>query len=77
MQTENGGEFVILQLKYYCGDRGISLITPVAYNLAQNGQAERQNWTHIKGARTMLKDLELGRDGPVGQSYLDSRIHSQ
>jgi len=34
----------------------------VAYNPELNGHAKRQNRTHIKGARIMLKDLDLGKD---------------
>src|SRR5882724_1144117 len=60
--TDNGGEFVNNQLQEYCQSRGISLITSVAYNPELNGCAERRNRTHIEGARTMLKDSELGKD---------------
>jgi len=60
--TDNGGEFVNQQLQTYCQNHGISLVTSVAYNPELNGRAERQNQTHIEGARTMLKDLQLGKD---------------
>src|SRR5882724_10405435 len=51
LRTDNGGEFVNQQLQEYCQDRGISLITSVAYNPELNGRAERQNWMHMEGAR--------------------------
>jgi len=62
LQTDNDREFINHQLQEYCQGCGISLITSVMYNPELNGHAERQNCTHIEGARTMLKDLELGKD---------------
>jgi len=62
LRTDNGGEFVNTQLQTHCRERGISLITSVAYNPELNGRAERRNRTHIEGTRTMLKDSELGKD---------------
>jgi len=62
LRTDNGGELVNHRLQEYCQGRGITMITSVAYNLELNGHAERRNRTHIEGARTMLKDSELGKD---------------
>src|SRR5882724_3426180 len=62
LRMDNGWEFVNHQLQEYCWDRGISSITSVAYNPELNGRAERRNRTHIEGARTMLKDSDLGKD---------------
>ena len=62
LRTDNGSEFLNHQLENYCQDRGISLITSVAYNPELNGRAERRNRTHIEGTRTMLKDSQLGKD---------------
>src|SRR6266481_5957855 len=62
LRTDNGGEFVNGPLQSHCRERGISLITSVAYNPELNGRAERRNRTHIEGARMMLKDSELGKD---------------
>jgi len=61
LKSDNGGEFVNNRLQSHCQDRGISLITSVAYNPELNGCAKRRNQTHIEGARTMLKDSELGK----------------
>ena len=61
LRTDNGSKFVNTQLQTHCQNRGISLVTSVAYNPELNGRAKRQNRTHIEGARTMLKDSELGR----------------
>src|SRR5882724_4875498 len=62
LRMDNGGEFVNTQLQTHCRERGISMITSVAYNPELNGRAERRNRTHIEGTRTMLKDSELGKD---------------
>jgi len=62
LQTDNSGKFINHQLQGYFQGCGISLITSVAYNPKLNGWAERQNHTHSEGARTMLKDSELGKD---------------
>jgi len=62
LQTDNGGEFVNGPLQNHCWEHGISLITSVAYSPELNGHAEWRNRTHIEGARTMLKDSELGKD---------------
>ena len=62
MQTENGSEFVNTQLQMHCQGHSIFLVTSVAYNPELNGHAKRQNYTHIKGTRTMLKDSKLGKD---------------
>jgi len=61
-QTDNGGEFVNTQLQMHCQERGISLITSIAYNPELNGRVERRNHMHIEGTRTMLKDSKLGKD---------------
>jgi len=62
LKTDNGGEFTNNELQTYCRDRGITSIMSVAYNPELNGHAERRNRTHIEGARTMLKDSDLGKD---------------
>ena len=61
-KTDNGGEFINHELQKHCENRGISVSTSVAYNPELNGHAERRNRTLIEGARTMLKDSELGKD---------------
>ena len=60
--TDNGGEFINRPLQDHCWEHRISLITSVAYNPELNGCAKWWNRTHIKGARTMLKDSESGKD---------------
>src|SRR6266481_7817573 len=45
--TDNGGEFVNGPLRSHCRERGISLITSVAYNPELTGHAEHWNRTHI------------------------------
>ena len=40
LQTDNGGEFVNAQLQMHCQNRGISLVTSIAYNLELTGHAE-------------------------------------
>src|SRR5882672_2729442 len=62
LRTDNGGEFINNKLQAYCQDRGITSTTSVAYSPELNGRAERRNRTHIEGARTMLKDSDLGKD---------------
>ncbi len=62
LRTDNGGEFINGPLQNHCRERGIALITSVAYNPELNRRAERRNRTHIEGARTMLKASELGKD---------------
>jgi len=59
---DNSGEFVNNDLQTHWRERGIASITSVAHNPELNGRAERRNRTHIEGARTMLKDLDLGKD---------------
>jgi len=62
LKTNNRGEFINQELKSHCHSRGISLMTSVPYSLELNGQAERQNRMHVEGARTMLRDSDLGKD---------------
>jgi transposase InsO family protein len=62
LKTDNGSEFINNKLHKYCQERGISITTSVPYNPEQNGCAERRNRTLIEGARTMLKDSDLGKD---------------
>ena len=62
LRTDNGGEFINHELQNHCLNRGISVLTSVAYNPELNGRAERRNRTLIEGTRTMLKDSELGKD---------------
>ena len=62
LRTDNGGEFLNHELQSHCRDRGITISTSVAYNPEMNGRAERRNRTLVEGARTMLKDSELGKD---------------
>ena len=62
LKTDNGGEFINNKLRKYSQEKGILIMTSVAYNPKLNGHAERQNRTLVEGARTMLKDLEFGKD---------------
>jgi len=62
LKMDIGGEFTNNELQTYCWDRGITSATSVTYNPELNGCSERPNRTHIEGARTMLKDLDLGKD---------------
>ena len=58
---DNGGEFLNNKFEKHCQDHGIMIMTLVAYTPEKTGSAERRNQVIIKGARTMLKDSELGR----------------
>ena len=62
LRTDNGSEFINSELQNYCQDRGITSTMSVAYNPELNGHAERRNRTLVEGARTMLKDSDLGKD---------------
>jgi len=62
LKMDNGGKFINTKLQTYCQERGITSSTSVAYYLELNGRAERQNRTHVKGAWTMLRDSDLGKD---------------
>ena len=62
LKTDNGGEFINTELQTYCRERGIASSTLVAYYPELNGRAKRQIRTHIKGAWTMLRDSNLGKD---------------
>ena len=62
LKTDNGGEFINAELQTYFQERGITSSTSVSYCPELNGRAERRNRTHIEGARTMLRDSDLGKD---------------
>ncbi|GKD19848.1 retrovirus-related pol polyprotein from transposon TNT 1-94, partial [Tanacetum coccineum] len=55
VQTDNGTEFVNQTLCEFYKNVGISYQTFVARTPQQNGVVERQNWTLVEAARTMLK----------------------
>ena len=62
LRADNRGEFLNDNLLEYCRDRGISIVTSIAHTPAMNGRAERRNRILTEGARTMLKDSDLGKD---------------
>jgi len=70
LKTDNGGEFVNSTLQKHCQERGITLMTSVAYNPELNGRAERRNRTHIEGARDNDQRFEVG-ERPLGRSYVN------
>ncbi|GJU50623.1 integrase, catalytic region, zinc finger, CCHC-type containing protein [Tanacetum coccineum] len=54
VRTDNGTEFVNQTLREWYENVGISHQTSVARTPQQNGVVERQNWTLVEAARTML-----------------------
>ena len=57
--SDNGGEYISNEFKYFCSKKGIrrELIAP--YNPQQNGVAERKNRTIVGVAQTMPHDQSL------------------
>ncbi|GKB70253.1 retrovirus-related pol polyprotein from transposon TNT 1-94 [Tanacetum coccineum] len=54
VRTDNGTEFVNQTLREWYENVGITHQTFVARTPQQNGVVERQNWTLVEAARTML-----------------------
>jgi len=56
LRSDNGGEYISDEFKYFCKAEGIhrELIAP--HNPQQNGVAERKNRTIVGAARAMLHD---------------------
>ncbi|GJT24151.1 retrovirus-related pol polyprotein from transposon TNT 1-94 [Tanacetum coccineum] len=54
VRTDNGTEFVNQTLREWYENVGISHQTSIARTPQQNGVVERQNWTLVEAARTML-----------------------
>eukprot|EP00253_Pinus_taeda_P011591 PITA_11591 len=59
LRSDNGGEYISDEFKYFCKAEGIrrELIAP--HNPQQNGVAERKNRTIVGAARAMLHDQGL------------------
>ena len=59
LRSNNGGEYISGEFKYFCSKEGIrrELIAP--HNPQQNGVAERNNRTIVGATRAMLHDQGL------------------
>ena len=59
LRSDNGGEYISSEFKYFCSKEGIlrELIAP--HNPQQNGVAERKNITIVAAPRAMLHDQGL------------------
>nr|GEW13645.1 hypothetical protein [Tanacetum cinerariifolium] len=63
VQTDKGTEFLNHTLHAYFASEGIHHQMSVARTPEQNGVVERQNWTLVEAARTMLSAAKVPLDG--------------
>lgn len=77
LKSDNGGEYILNELKNYCKQRGIQIIYTVPCNPEMNGVAERLNRTLAEKARTMLLASNLGKrfwnEAVVTANYIKNR----
>ena len=77
LKSDNGGEYVCKELKHFCNQNGIRLLTSSPYTPEQNGRAERKNRTLIEMAKSMLRDSGLEHkywgDALLTATYLRNR----
>ena len=59
LHSENGGEYVSQQFKYFCVVEGIKWERMAPHNPQQNGVAERKNISIMGATRVMLHDQGL------------------
>jgi transposase InsO family protein len=62
LRTDNGGEFMGMNLKEFCKKCGISRKNTTPYTPQHNGVAERMNMTLMEKARCMLSGVGLGKE---------------
>jgi len=53
LHTDNGGEYMTLELQSFLCEQGIVYETSTPYVYQQNGQAEQLNWTLLEKAQSM------------------------
>ena len=58
---DNAGENLSDEMKTFCAEKGVEIITTTAYTPEQNGKAERKNRTLVEMVRSMLADSGLGQ----------------
>ena len=59
LRSDNGGEYISNEFKYFCSKEGIRREIIAPHNPHQNGVAERKNRTIVGVARAMLHDQGL------------------
>jgi hypothetical protein len=59
LRSDNGGEYISNEFKYFCSREGIRRELIVPHNPQQNGVAEKKNRTIVGAARAMLHDQGL------------------
>ena len=59
LRSDNGGEYISNEFKYFCSKEVIQRELIVPHNPQQNGVAERKNKTIVGAARAMLHDHGL------------------
>ena len=59
LRTDNGGEYISIELKEYLKHKGIRHDLTVPYNPEQNGVSERLNHTLMEAARSMISHAGL------------------
>jgi len=53
LHTDNGGEYITLELQFFLCKQGIVHKTSISYVHQQNGRAEQLNWTLLEKAQSM------------------------
>ena len=59
LRSDNGGEYILNEFKYFCSKEGIQRELIVPHNPQQNGVAERKNRMFVGVAQAMLHDHGL------------------
>jgi len=77
LRLDNGGEYVSLEMKQWCKDKGIVLDYTVPHTPQLNGTAERMNRTLFEKARALIFDANLSKqmwgEAIVTSAYLLNR----
>ena len=61
LRIDNGGEYVSREFKDFCASKGIRRELTTPYTPAQNGVAERMNWTIQEKVTSMLSNAGLSQ----------------
>jgi len=59
LRSDNGGEYVLNEFKFFCAKEGIRKELKAHHNPQKNGVAERKNYNIVGAIRVMLHDQNL------------------
>ncbi len=69
---DNAGEHLFREMRTFCSEKGVEIITTTAYTPEQNGKAERKNRTPVEMMRAIMSESRLEKT--YGKSSRSSSI---